>query len=175
MQNRLTVVAVLVPAVAIGRRRRKRKTRREKKKDKEKKRQQKEKEKERERIKSEREQEKTDKANESLRQKNITAAAKNADTLLKKTLKTYNTMSQTKQSPLAEFIPPSTKDQLNELLTALTKMRKDAEDAKTNSVENFSFDKPQVDKLCAQGNKADAYVRDMFDSIGGMQQINRPL
>ena len=84
-------------------------------------------------------------------------------------------MSQTKQSPFAEFIPPTVKIQFDEILIALTKMRKDAEDAKTNSVENFSFDKPQVDNFCAQGNKADAYVRDMFDSIGGMQQINRPL
>ena len=80
-------------------------------------------------------------------------------------------MDTTSTNPLIGFASLDIMNKFDAIRATITKLRGDAESAKLNALEEFSFDKPRVDILCAQGNTAEAYIREMLGNIAGLQQV----
>ena len=124
-----------------------------------------------EREKEENEKKKAEAKSATLHKKAVDAAAKNADSLLKKTKKVHDALALTDSNQLSRYVPAHIKQPFDEAIREINKVRSEAQKAKDEEATSFSFDLRSTDKLCAHGFRVESIVRDLLTQFQAMGTV----
>ena len=125
--------------------------------------------KEKERMKEEALREKASKEVVKEKQKQIAAARRNANVLLRKSEKAYTAMNLTVQNPLLPQLPFAARTAFEGLYSEIKVLRDRATACvETDDVLDFAFDEANLTTKCAAGLKSEGLIRQILQQVASV-------